>query len=105
MDDRRDKLSCLCLFEKALRQRLQVFIDTRACVNKEALTSEVDAIAERKADCGPDDCDDEDERYSAPKGIKRLRERKGHRLSWIQMVEDLADDLWGLQGNDGVRER
>ena len=38
-----------------------MFIDTGACIYEKALASEVDGIAESKADCGPDDGDDEDE--------------------------------------------
>ena len=72
MDDRRHKLARLCLFEEALRQGLEMFVDTGACVDEKALACEVDGIAESKADSGADKRDDEDERDRSPKCVEWL---------------------------------
>lgn len=105
MDDRRHKLARLSLLEKALRQGLEMFVNTGAGVNEKALPGEVDGVTECKADCRPDNRDDKDERNCSPKRVEWLRERKGHRLTGVKVVKDLPDDFRGLERNDGVRKR
>ena len=105
MDDRCHKLPRLSLLEKALRQGLEMFVDTGTRVHEKALPSEVHRVTESKADPGADYGNDKNQCHGTTKGIEWLWEREWCRLTWVQVVKNLPDNLRGLKRSNGVRKR